>query len=583
MFVIAGMERQPRDGVQEQRLAEGRPGTRPALEPHRRFHVHERQRHELREASRPLLLRARPQQVASPVLGRLDVPEHDRHVRAQADAVRGCVHGEPLVGRDLVRADHRAHLVVQDLGGGPGKRAEAERAKPLQVLLERKPECLGSLPHLERGEGVDVQLGQLGPDRLDHRGVVVAREGRVDAALEADLGRASIPGLARPPDDLVERDEVGRATQVRRQPALREGAEAAAEVADVRVLDVPGDDVADLVAAHLAPQPVGRREHALALLAAGLEEADELLLPELGGVDRERVPANDERDAAQLAGVPAVLAGEPERVGRTQRRRQDGRIDPRRRRGSAGTPAGAARARARATRRLGEPVAVGPWRLGVHVVDRHGRDAAPVVDAGVEKARKVVVGEVRRRLDGDVVRQQQPCHRDRPEVVVEARLGVRGHARARLGTEVLDDHLLEVAVPLVQGSQLLERSDPLGAGLADPDQDPAREGNPQLAGEVDRLQPARRLLVRRGPVRTAPRREPLGCRLEHDPHRRRDRPQRDEILPAHHARVQVRQQTRSPRARASRPGRGTRASSRSRAPRARRARPCSGARACRRA
>ena len=121
----------------------------------------------------------------------------------------------------------------------------------------------------------------------------------------------------RAPDDLVERDEVRRAAQVRRQPAFREGAEATAEVADVRVLDVPGDDVADLVAAHLAPQPVGRREHALALLAAGLEEAHELLLARARRrVDRQRVPANDERDAAQLARVPAVLAGEPERIGR---------------------------------------------------------------------------------------------------------------------------------------------------------------------------------------------------------------------------------------------------------------------------
>jgi hypothetical protein len=99
---------------------------------------------------------------------------------------------------------------------------------------------------------VDVQLGQLGPDRLDHRGVVVTGEGRVDAALEADLGRASIPGLACPADDLVERNEIRGAAQVRRQSALREGAEATAEVADIRVLDVPGDDVADLVAAHLA-------------------------------------------------------------------------------------------------------------------------------------------------------------------------------------------------------------------------------------------------------------------------------------------------------------------------------------------
>ena len=171
--------------------------------------------------------------------------------------------------------------------------------------------------------------GQLVADRLDHGGVVVARERRVDAALEADLGRATFPGLARPPDDLVVRHEVGRAAQVRSQPALREGAEAAAEVADVRVLDVPGDDVADLVAADLAPQPVGGGEDPLPLLAAGAEEPHELLLPQLGGrVDRERVARDDERDAACLSRVPAVLAGEPERVGRAQRRRQHLRIEP---------------------------------------------------------------------------------------------------------------------------------------------------------------------------------------------------------------------------------------------------------------
>src|SRR5688572_30203348 len=100
---------------------------------------------------------------------------------------------------------------------------------------------------------MDVQLRQLCPDRLDHGGVVVAGESRVDAALQANLGRAPIPRLPRAPDDLVERDEVRRTSQVRCEAALREGAEAAAEVADVRVLDVPRHDVADLIAAHLAP------------------------------------------------------------------------------------------------------------------------------------------------------------------------------------------------------------------------------------------------------------------------------------------------------------------------------------------
>ena len=97
---------------------------------------------------------------------------------------------------------------------------------------------------------------------------------------------------------------------------------------------------------------------------------------------------------------------------------------------------------------------------------------------------------------------------------------------------------------LVQRAQRLERFEPLGARLADPDQDPAREGNPQLARERDRLEPTRRLLVRRGPVRAAPACEPSCSRLQHDPHRRRDRPQRNEVGAAHHAWIEVRQQPR---------------------------------------
>ena len=39
----------------------------------------------------------------------------------------------------------------------------------------------------------------------------------MDAALQADLDCAALPGLAAAADDLVERDEVGRAAQVLRQ------------------------------------------------------------------------------------------------------------------------------------------------------------------------------------------------------------------------------------------------------------------------------------------------------------------------------------------------------------------------------
>ncbi len=70
------------------------------------------------------------------------------------------------------------------------------------------------------------------------------------------------------------------------------------------------------------------------------------------------------------------------------------------------------------------------------------------------------------------------------------------HARARLRAEVLDDDLLDVPVLLAERTQREQRVDPLLARLADPDQDPARERDPELAGEPDRLEPTGRNLVR---------------------------------------------------------------------------------------
>ena len=98
------------------------------------------------------------------------------------------------------------------------------------------------------------------------------------------------------------RDEVRRAAQVRRELALREGAEAAAEVADVRVLDVARDDVGDDVAVHLAPQPVGIGEDPPALVPTCAEEARDLVLGELAApCARQRVARDEKRHRAGLA------------------------------------------------------------------------------------------------------------------------------------------------------------------------------------------------------------------------------------------------------------------------------------------
>ncbi len=188
-----------------------------------------------------------------------------------------------------------------------------------------------------------------------------------------------------------------------------------------------------------------------------------------------------------------------------------------------------------------QPLQVGPRRLGVDVVDRHRRDTAPVVDARVEEHGELVVGEVRRRLHVPTRSEQDPRRGDRPEVLLERRVRMRRHARPRLGAEVLHDHLADVAVLLAERPEGEQRIDPLLPRLADPDQDPARERHAELARGSDRLQTARRDLVRRGPVRQALPGQPVGDGLEHDPHRRGDRSQRRDLLAAHHTRVEVRQ------------------------------------------
>ena len=75
-------------------------------------------------------------------------------------------------------------------------------------------------------------------------------------------------------------------------------------------------------------------------------------------------------------------------------------------------------------------------------------------------------------------------------------------------------------------------------GLADPDQDPARERDPQLAGGADRRQPHVRVLGRRALVG-----DEVGVdRLEHQPLRGGHLAQAGEVGPREHAEVGVRQQ-----------------------------------------
>ena len=141
-----------------------------------------------------------------------------------------------------------------------------------------------------------------------------------------------------------------------------------------------------------------------------------------------------------------------------------------------------------------EAIAVGPGALGVDVVGGDGRDAAPVVDAGVEQHPEVV-GEVGRRLEVDLRREDQAGEGDGLEVGVGGAGRGLVHGGAGLGQEVLDDHLLHVAPAGVAGGDGLERLDAVGPVLAEADEDPGGERNGELAGRLERGEPALGLLV----------------------------------------------------------------------------------------
>ena len=92
----------------------------------------------------------------------------------------------------------------------------------------------------------------------------------VDAALQADLGGAALPCLARRGARFPRRQIVRRAAQFLAALALGEGAELAAIIADVGIVDIAVDDVAD--PCRRDPPPiVGGGAHAAKAVAARRE------------------------------------------------------------------------------------------------------------------------------------------------------------------------------------------------------------------------------------------------------------------------------------------------------------------------
>ncbi len=441
-MVDAAVQEQPGDGVDRAVVAHGRARPGDAGQVDRRAGVHERQRHELGEPAGLVLQPGEQLQVRDPVVRLVDVAVHHRAGRRQAGAVRGLHDLDPLRRRQLALGEHPADVVVEDLGGRAGQAVDAGRAHLLQELRDADLHPGRPVDDLHRAVGVQVQ--PRGPALHGAGEVEVGGAGqlRVDAALHADLGGPDVPGLARPVGDLVEGERVGVGVGA----ALGEGAEPAAGVADVGEVDVPVDDVGDVVPDGVAADVVGQRADRVELGAVGGDERQGLRGGEVGravagdpqgGRDvvveprgRGRLhllpdgvpPAVDVVEVGAAVGgaaggvdrgVQVGAAGAAQRVvgllprqAHGQHVRARGRPAP----ASAAT-CGARRGSSHGSSRYGgwavsrsrrtkpasavacaQRLDVRPGALGVDVVGGERADAAPVVDAGREQRRGL--GEV---------------------------------------------------------------------------------------------------------------------------------------------------------------------------------------------
>src|SRR5215207_4068630 len=94
---------------------------------------------------------------------------------------------------------------------------------------------------LRRRERVDVDVRILRPDVPQHRQVIVNPEARMMSALQEDLDAVDGTEFVQLLIQLIEREDVMILVLL----STVKGAELAVNVADVRVVDVPVDDVRD--------------------------------------------------------------------------------------------------------------------------------------------------------------------------------------------------------------------------------------------------------------------------------------------------------------------------------------------------
>ena len=186
-----------------------------------------------------------------------------------------------------------------------------------------------------------------------------------------------------------------------------------------------------------------------------------------------------------------------------------------------------------------KPAEVGPRMARIDVVGRHRRDAAQIVDACRDEFTQRAGQQVGWRLQADLRGEQAARERDDAQEVFCRRLFTCRRTGACVGAEVLNDDLLDMAIPAVQVGDRGEGVDGLLERLADADEEAAREGDAELPGPLRHGDPNGRALVWRPVVHLPWLAESLAHRLEHEAHGGVDGADEAELIFAQDARVGV--------------------------------------------
>ena len=183
--------------------------------------------------------------------------EHHGGSGLHAQIVGGAVDVEPVLGGALEAGDLGADLVVENLGAAAGDRLQSGIHEAADGLFKREIAVLGDAEDFAGGEAVQMHLRKALLDAAEERLEPVDFEIGMNAALHEHTGAAHLDGFGDLLVDLIKVEEVALFA-ARTLDGRIEGAERAVLGADVGVIDVAVDDVADnAVGMKLAADGVG--------------------------------------------------------------------------------------------------------------------------------------------------------------------------------------------------------------------------------------------------------------------------------------------------------------------------------------